>query len=153
MMYPFLSPLESCTFEKADGSTYSLKLNWTVRPDDVTEKLKNAYNGDKLPIELNWPLENIAWISMPTYAPNIAASDYQAMLSAIEQQHSKLMQAKAVVLDLRHNQGGSSMWRSKCPQHLGQEQFKYGAISHKNTQVWWRTSKGNTTILRCSRKP
>ena len=147
---PFLSPLERCTFEKADGSAYSLKLNWRIRPDTVSENLKNAYNGDKLPIELNWPLEDIAWISMPTFAPNEQQqADYQAMLSAIEQQHDKLMQAKAVVLDLRHNQGGSSMWSEQIASALwGSEQFKYGRYElHKNTQVWWRTSKGNTDYL------
>eukprot|EP00487_Bulimina_marginata_P007202 TRINITY_DN27868_c0_g1_i1.p1 TRINITY_DN27868_c0_g1~~TRINITY_DN27868_c0_g1_i1.p1 ORF type:complete len:104 (+),score=7.33 TRINITY_DN27868_c0_g1_i1:265-576(+) len=51
---------------------------------------------------------------MPTFSPNeLQIADYQTLLDELTKQRGKLLNAKTVVLDLRHNQGGSSFLEFK----------------------------------------
>lgn len=147
---PFLPKLKNCDFVNANGATYSVILKWSVRPKSVSKQLKYAYNGDELPIGLGWPSKNIAWVAMPTFSPNeLQIADYQTLLDDLTKQRGKLLNAKTVVLDLRHNQGGSSFWSLKVAEQLwgehivNQKRAQYG----RNTQVWWRASEENTNYV------
>ncbi|NMF47576.1 peptidase [Pseudoalteromonas arctica] len=144
---PFLTPLKECKFVKANGNTYTQVLNWSVRPKSASRHLENAYNGDKLPIDLTWPEKNIAWIATPSFSStDKQTAAYNKVFEKIQQQRSKLLTAKAVVLDLRHNQGGSSYWSSQIAKELWGEKVVEQKANDKsqNTQVWWRASKDNT---------
>ncbi|MCK8116907.1 S41 family peptidase [Pseudoalteromonas sp. 2CM37A] len=144
---PFLTPLKECEFVKANGDTYTHVLNWSVRPKSVSKHLENAYNGDELPIDLTWPEKSIAWIAMPSFSSTEKqTAAYNKVFEKIQQQRSKLLTAKAVVLDLRHNQGGSSYWSSQIAKELWGKKIVEQKVNNtsQNTQVWWRASKGNT---------
>ncbi|PLT24216.1 S41 family peptidase [Pseudoalteromonas sp. MelDa3] len=144
---PFLTPLKACEFVKANGDTYTQVLNWSVKPKSASKHLENAYNGDELPIDLTWPEKNIGWIAMPSFSStDKQTAAYNKVFEKIQQQRSKLLTAKAVVLDLRHNQGGSSYWSSQIAKGLwGQKVVEQKANNtSQNTQVWWRASKDNT---------
>ncbi|MDN3384102.1 S41 family peptidase [Pseudoalteromonas sp. APC 3358] len=144
---PFLTPLKECEFVKANGDTYTQALNWSVKPKSASKHLENAYNGDELPIDLTWPEKNIGWIAMPSFSStDKQTAAYNKVFEKIQQQRSKLLTAKAVVLDLRHNQGGSSYWSSQIAKGLwGQKVVEQKANNtSQNTQVWWRASKDNT---------
>ena len=147
---PFLTPLKECEFVKANGDTYTHVLNWSVRPKSASKHLENAYNGDELPIDLTWPEKNIGWIAMPSFSStDKQTTAYNKVFEKIQQQRSKLLTAKAVVLDLRHNQGGSSYWSSQIAKGLwGQKVVEQKANNtSQNTQVWWRASKDNTDYV------
>jgi len=147
---PFLTPLKECEFVKANGDTYTHVLNWSERPKSVSENLTNADNGDKLPIDLTWPEKNIGWIAMPSFSVNDKQTvAYNKVFEKIQQQRSKLLTAKAVVLDLRHNQGGSSYWSSQIAKELWGEKVVEQKANNtsQNTQVWWRASKDNTDYV------
>lgn len=147
---PFLPPLKTCNFVQSSGVAYSLQLQWVERPDSVNQHLVNAYNGDKLEVGLHWPVEDIAWIAMPTFAPNeTEKSNYQQLFADLARQREQLLTATAVVLDLRHNQGGSSFWSLKIAEQLwGQQIVNYRKDKHdEKTQVWWRASKDNTQYV------
>ncbi|MEM5549102.1 S41 family peptidase [Pseudoalteromonas fuliginea] len=147
---PFLTPLKECEFVKANGDTYTHVLHWSVRPKSVSKHLENAYNGDELPIDLTWPEKNIGWIAMPSFSStDKQTTAYNKVFEKIQQQRSKLLTAKAVVLDLRHNQGGSSYWSSQIAKGLwGQKVVEQKANNtSQNTQVWWRASKDNTDYV------
>ncbi|MGO2131045.1 MAG: S41 family peptidase, partial [Pseudoalteromonas prydzensis] len=147
---PFLPKLKTCDFVKANGSTYSVQLQWTERPESVKQHLVNAYNGDKLAIGLHWPTEGIAWIAMPTFSPNEQQkADYQQLFVDLSKQRAQLLTAKAVILDLRHNQGGSTFWSLKVAEQLwGQQLVTYRKEqASEKTQVWWRASKDNTEYV------
>ncbi|MGP5159399.1 S41 family peptidase [Pseudoalteromonas sp. KG3] len=147
---PFLPKLKTCDFAKANGSTYSVQLKWTERPESVKQHLVNAYNGDELAIGLHWPTEGIAWIAMPTFSPNEQQkADYQQLFVDLAKQRAQLLTAKAVILDLRHNQGGSSYWSLKVAEQLwGQQVVTYRKEqASEKTQVWWRASKDNTEYV------
>ncbi|MCQ8820080.1 S41 family peptidase [Pseudoalteromonas agarivorans] len=144
---PFLTPLKECEFVKANGDTYTHVLNWSVRPKSASKHLENAYNGDELPIDLTWPEKNIAWIAMPSFSSTEKqTAAYNKVYEKIQQQRSKLLTAKAVVLDLRHNQGGSSYWSSQIAKELWGKKIVEQKVNNtsQNTQVWWRASKDNT---------
>jgi len=147
---PFLSALKTCDFAKANGSTYSVKLQWAEQPKRVKQHLVNAYNGDELPIGLHWPSKDIAWIAMPTFSPNEQLqADYQTLFADLAKQRAQLLTAKTVILDLRHNQGGSSYWSLKVAEQLwGQQIVSYRKEkTNAKTQVWWRVSKDNTEYV------
>ena len=147
---PFLTPLKECEFVKANGDTYTQALNWSVKPKSASKHLENAYNGDELSIDLTWPEKNIGWIAMPSFSStDKQTAAYNKVFEKIQQQRSKLLTAKAVVLDLRHNQGGSSYWSSQIAKGLwGQKVVEQKANNtSQNTQVWWRASKDNTDYV------
>lgn len=147
---PFLTPLKECEFVKANGDTYTQILNWSVRPKSVSKHLENAYNGDELPIDLTWPEKNIAWIAMPSFSSTEKqTAAYNKVFEKIQQQRSKLITAKTVVLDLRHNQGGSSYWNSQIAKELWGKKVveQKTASTTQNEQVWWRASKDNTDYM------
>ena len=56
---------------------------------------------------------------------------------------------KRQVLDLRHNQGGSSYWSLQIAKRLWGEKIveQKAADLSQNTQVWWRASKDNTDYM------
>ena len=148
---PFLTPLKECQFIKANGQAYSKTLDWSVRPKSVSKHLTHAYNGDELTTDLTWPAQNIAWIAMPSFSVNDKqAADYKKVFEKIKQQRSKLLTAKAVVLDLRHNQGGSSYWSSQIAKELWGKKVveQKTAGTTQNEQVWWRASKDNTNYVK-----
>lgn len=147
---PFLTPLKACEFVKANGDTYTHVLNWSVKPKSASKHLENAYNGDELPIDLTWPEKNIAWIAMPSFSStDKQTAAYNKVFEKIQQQRSKLLTAKAVVLDLRHNQGGSSYWSSQIARELWGENVLEQKENNtfQNEQVWWRASIDNTDYV------
>ena len=147
---PFLTPFKSCDFVKVSGATYSVRLEWSERPKNVRQHLVNAYNGDELEVGLHWATQEIAWIAMPSFSPNEEQkARYRQLFTDLAEQREQLLTAKAVILDLRHNQGGSTYWSMKIaeqlwgPQHVTSRREQLA----KNTRVWWRASKDNTQYL------
>lgn len=146
---PFISLPKRCEFDTAKGKQ-SLTLSWYERPQVALDALQADFNGDRLPVGLSWH-KDIAWVAMPTFTPDendIAA--YNKLVSELTAQRDKLQQAKAIVLDLRHNQGGSSLWSERVAKALWGE----GRVSRRleargaATQVWWRASPGNTEYVK-----
>jgi hypothetical protein len=75
---------------------------------------------------------------------------YETLFSTLKQQQATLLQAKAIVLDLRHNQGGSSYWSTQIAAELwGQAQVQArGQALFSQTEVWWFASPGNTAHVK-----
>jgi hypothetical protein len=148
---PFNPPLQQCQFLAADGNTVTRQLNWRNRPAAAMQYIEAAYNGDKLPIGLSWPQQQIAWIAMPTFQPEPQdVTLYETLFSTLKQQHATLLQAKAIVLDLRHNQGGSSYWSAQVAAELwGKAHVEARSEAlFSQTEVWWFASPGNTAYVK-----
>lgn len=148
---PFNPQLKQCQLVKTGDEAVAVTLNWQPRPESAMQHVKAAYNGDKLAVGLSWQQKDIAWIAMPTFSPE--ADDvkrYESLFSSLEQQRAQLLQAKAIVLDLRHNQGGSSYWSKQVASLLwGKEQVEslHSAL-FSHTEVWWFASPGNTEYVK-----
>jgi len=167
---PFTPPLKQCDFKRADGSIQKLQLSWTVRPDAVQPYAQAAYDGDPIDVGLYWHqagtarktasvtaaaqqsnTPEVAWIAMPTFNPSqTEISQYESLFSNLQQQKARLQQAKAIVLDLRRNQGGSSYWSFQVAGLLwGKELVQQKATAlFANTEVWWFASAGNTAYVK-----
>jgi hypothetical protein len=147
---PFNKPLQQCQFVKTGNEAVEVKLNWTDRPESAMQHVNAAYNGDKLPVGLSWQ-KDIAWIAMPTFSPEPDEIKlYETLFSSLEQQRTPLLEAKAIVLDLRHNQGGSSYWSHQVAGILwGKQLFERKSTAlFSNSEVWWFASSGNTDYVK-----
>ncbi|HJS13897.1 MAG TPA: peptidase [Rheinheimera sp.] len=147
---PFNKPLQQCQFLKADNAVVDLRLNWVDRPESAMQYVTAAYNGDKLPVGLSWQ-QDVAWIAMPTFSPEPdEIKQYETLFSSLEQQRPLLLKAKAIVLDLRHNQGGSSYWSHQVAGILwGKPLFERKSTAlFSRTEVWWFASRGNTDYVK-----
>ncbi len=148
---PFNPRLKQCQLVKPGTEAVAITLNWQPRPESAMQHVKDAYNGDKLPVGLSWQQKDVAWIAMPTFSPE--ADDiklYESLFSSLEQQRSALLQAKAIVLDLRHNQGGSSYWSVQVASALwGKKRVEsLRTALFSKTEVWWFASPGNTDYVK-----
>ena len=88
---------------------------------------------------------------MPTFAPDTAdIARYDALFATLDERPPALLSARALVLDLRHNQGGSSNWSLRVAQALWGRRTvdavmtRYGASEH----VRWRATPGNLATVR-----
>jgi hypothetical protein len=136
-----------------------------VQPD-----AQAAYDGDPLDVGLYWHqaaaarkntavaaaaqhsnTPEVAWIAMPTFSPSkTEISQYELLFNSLQQQKTRLQQAKAIVLDLRRNQGGSSYWSKEVAGLLwGKELVEQKANAlFAGTEVWWFASAGNTAYVK-----
>lgn len=147
---PFNRPLQQCQLRQPDGVTVTVELKWRPRPESVMPQVEAATNGDKLPVALSWPHAQVAWIAMPTFSPDPAdIQRYEQLFADLQQQRTQLLAAKAIVLDLRHNQGGSSYWSTQVAYQLwGKQRVDHLREAHfSRTKVWWFASPGNTAYV------
>lgn len=147
---PFNSPIQQCQLRQTNNEIITVTLTWRPRPESVMPQVEAATNGDKLPVALSWPHAQVAWIAMPTFSPDPAdIKNYEKLFTDLQQQRPKLLEAKAIVLDLRHNQGGSSYWSTQVAFKLwGKQRVEHlhQALFSK-TKVWWYASAGNTAFV------
>ncbi|WP_404408110.1 peptidase [Pseudidiomarina marina] len=146
---PFVQSPSTCQFVNNQGATHSLKLTWSEMPEQATQAITFALNGDRIPVGLAWR-GSLAWIAMPTFGPEAEdVARYEQLFKDLQEQQDKLAGATAVILDLRHNQGGSSYWSRKVAEGLWGEapvnQLRQEKFS--STEVWWRASAGNTAYM------
>jgi hypothetical protein len=147
---PFLDPLRRCEIQTADRQRREVTLDWRSMPDSAYDLIGSVTNGDRLPIELQWHEERWPWIALPTFQPDESeVKAYDELVRAIEAQRERLLKAPAIVLDLRHNQGGSSQWSVRVASTLwgaDRVQRRRNAWSAKS-QTWWRASPENTSFV------
>ena len=142
---PFVRPPRRCRFQTPGGMETRV-LAWTAVNADYQAWRQNAYNGDSHPVGETEPARGLVWIAMPTFEPDAAQRDaYRAMISAISDDRGKVLNARAVVIDLRANQGGSSDWSLDLAGALwgrGRVDRAMGAYN-RGVQIWWRASRDN----------
>ncbi len=147
---PFVTLPRSCTFEQ--GSKRDVRtLAWSALPDYYQEWKNGSANGDLLPIGLTEKAPGLFWYALPDFQPDdTGVAAYKALYADTLAKRSALLGARAIVLDLRFNQGGSSNWSKILAQHLWGEQRVDSALKtyFKKTQVWWRPTKGNLAAIK-----
>ncbi|MBC8794234.1 MAG: hypothetical protein C6Y20_21825 [Tagaea sp. CACIAM 22H2] len=88
---------------------------------------------------------------MPDFSPDEAgAAAYQALFAELEARADALRGARAVVLDLRHNNGGSSLWSLRIAERLWGKPAVESARQRAGakTKVLWRPTPGNLAEVR-----
>lgn len=143
------SPPPYCTFRRGSRTT-RLKLNWSPAPNDLAERLKKASDGERTPIGLHEPRPGLFLIGLPDFDPDEAGrAAYRHLFAELRSERARLQQAKAVVIDLRYNDGGSDEWGLQTAKALwGAEAVEAErAESQKGAQIWWRASPSNTAYV------
>lgn len=147
---PFAALPQTCRFV-FDGKTEDRTLSWSPVPDYYREWRNGSINGDLLPIGIEERAPGIHWIAMPDFQPDDAGvAAYDALFETLAAKADSLRSARAVVLDLRYNNGGSSLWSRRVAEHLwGKDAVGLRAAARSaKTQVWWRPTPGNLAEVR-----
>lgn len=143
------SPPSHCTFRTGSRTT-RLKLNWSPAPSDLADKLKKASDGERTEIGLHEPRPGLFLIGLPNFDPDeVGRAAYRHLFTELRNNRARLQQAKAVVIDLRYNDGGSDEWGLQTAKALwGADAVEAErADAQKRVQIWWRASPGNTAYV------
>lgn len=147
---PFIKLPSQCRFSM-DGKSITQTLSWRDITPEMQQWRDQNYNGSTLPVGLTEPRAKLYWVSMPTFHPDETQRDaYRAMTAEVRQHRQRYLDADAVVIDLRRNQGGSSTWSGDFAMALwGQARFeRRERVLSAGQQVWWRASVDNTAHAR-----
>lgn len=146
---PFIKLPARCRFS-LDGKQTTSTLNWRPITEQGTRWRAAGYNGPTLPVGLSEPRAKLYWVSMPTFQPDEPQRDaYRAMTAEVRDHRQRYLDADAVVIDLRDNQGGSSSWSLEFAQALWGADRVTRQIDARSGQehVWWRTSPANIAYV------
>jgi hypothetical protein len=136
---PFVDVPKQCVFVRGNQEiTIDLEwreLSWDDRMDDYS-----AARGRTRPeVGLYVPEPDVYWLQASTFGPNEAqVARYE---DAFRQLHEARTTAKLVVLDLRGNNGGASVWGELFAEALWDELPDDG--EQDSEYVEWRVSEGN----------
>jgi hypothetical protein len=147
---PFATQPQSCRFV-IDGVAADRALTWSPIPDYYREWRNGSINGDLLPIGMEERAPGIQWIAMPDFQPDEAGSAaYQALFKMLAEKSVQVRSARAVVLDLRFNEGGSSLWSRRIAEGLWGKDAVAARADQRfaKTAVWWRPTPGNLAEVR-----
>jgi Peptidase family S41 len=146
---PFITLPKSCVFN-ANGKAVTKTLSWGPIPDTYQTLKNGSANGDLLPIGMTEKAPGLFWFAMPDFQPDDAGSEaYKKMYADTVANRDTLLKARAIVLDLRFNQGGSSNWSKMLAENLWGE----GRVTRSlkdyfaKTQTWWRPTPGNMAAI------
>jgi hypothetical protein len=148
---PFIRLPRRCEFDSGPGSqSFKHTLVWQARNEQSRRWLEQSYNGETLDVGLTEPRPGLFWVAMPSFQPDEAQrAAYLALNRQVGEQRQRFLDAEALVIDLRHNQGGSSTWSQDFAGVLwGAERVERRMNAYQgDLAVWWRASKGNTAYL------
>ena len=107
---PFVTLPVQCIFID-EGRESRLTLTWRDMDDGAQRLRDDSFNGVPLPIGVTQPRKGLYWFALPTFQPNDAERlAYGAMLQDVQANRARYLDADAVVIDLRGNQGGNPSW-------------------------------------------
>lgn len=147
---PFVKLPKTCLFRK-DQANDRRKLSWSAIPDYYPAWRNGSANGDLLPIGMEERAAGIFWYAMPDFQPDESGTAaYKKMYADTDVNRDTLLRAKAIVLDLRFNQGGSSNWSKMLAERLwGEARLERAFTDYSaRTQTWWRPTVGNLEAVR-----
>lgn len=147
---PFAPRPQRCVFA-LDGQEVERTLQWRDASRDVFVQARAGVAGTPLPVGLTEPRSKLFWVAMPTFDPNEQErAAYRTIYRQVREDRQRLLEADAVVVDLRGNNGGSSWWSHDFAAALwgeGRLKRRVDAATAKQ-EVWYRTSPGNIAYFR-----
>lgn len=143
-------PARECTAMEPGGSVVTHVLDWAPSPVDVAALRRAAGEGDPMPIGLSDAGHGVRWIALPSFAPDAEGrAAYARLFADLTANRAAIGSARAVVIDLRGNQGGSSTWSQRVAQSLWGEDAVDARLDEyfRQVRIWWRASEGNRAYL------
>lgn len=139
----------ACTFRSPDGRAGSYRLNW--RPADEKVFGQWAEQWRREPIGLTEPRTGIYRITLSTFSPDEQGrSQYDKLFRDLDNNAQQITAARAVVIDLRNNNGGSSSWGEDVADRLWGKAAVDSTMAKyfRHTKVWWLADSPNIAHLR-----
>ena len=147
---PFVTLPGSCMFQHK-GKVKNRTLSWSAVPDYYQVWKNGSANGDSLPIGIMERAPGIFWYALPDFQPDDAGTAaYKKLYADTATNRDNLLKARAIVLDLRFNQGGSSNWSKMLAKQLwGEARVDRSLKAYfAKTQTWWRPTTGNLAAVK-----
>ncbi|MXP10361.1 S41 family peptidase [Pseudoblastomonas halimionae] len=137
----------SCTFALPDGSRAQETLDWQPLTEAEEKWRSFGFWGDREPTALSEKRDGIFFIGLQDFAlDEDVGTDFAALYDDVRDRRDELKRAKALVLDLRRNNGGNSRWSRQLADILWGEDA-VGARTASSEDVLWRTSPDNTAHI------
>lgn len=136
---------QQCRFRKADGQVANYQLRWRTLSEEMLRSWIDE-GSKRDPIGLTEPRPGIYRISLPTFSPDAKGRlSYDRLFQDIDQNIANIAAGRAVVIDLRQNNGGSSSWGERVAYSLwGKAAVKAKLARYfRNTQEWWLADSAN----------
>ena len=135
---PFVDVPLRCVFVR-ENREFELHLEWReISWDDRRDEYTAARGRTRPEVGLYEPERDVYWLQASTFGPSEAQVEkYQDAFRQLREARST---AKLVVLDLRGNDGGSSMWADLFAEALWDESPN---DKEDSEYVEWRVSEGN----------
>jgi hypothetical protein len=140
----------SCRLKTAAGER-EIKLSWTEAPSNWYDLMALGTDGERTPIGLTEPRPGVFLIGLQDFEPDDkGAAAYKALFEEVERRHEALSGARAIILDMRYNNGGWSSWSRRLASKLWGENAVEQAMNgyFAGTQIWWRPTDGTLAHLR-----
>lgn len=147
---PFVTLPGSCMFQHK-GKVQNRTLSWSAVPDYYQVWKNGSANGDLLPIGMMERAPGIFWYALPDFQPDDAGTAaYNKLYADTATNRDNLLKARAIVLDLRFNQGGLSNWSKMLAKRLwGEARVDRSLKAYfAKTQTWWRPTTGNLAAVK-----
>lgn len=145
----FAPPPARCIFQ-ADGERLSVALQW--RDIDAGELMarRNRIRQNQAPSFGFARHGQTLWLSMPSFDGNPERAPHRELTALIAELTARSEEAHAmprIVLDLRGNGGGASLWSREIAKVLWGEAWVDAHARGGSEAVDWRASQGNIASL------
>lgn len=140
---------DRCLFRDPDGALAEHGLVWKPAPADAAALRWDAVYGERTAIGLSEPRPGILLIGLSDFNPDAQGREAYAGLLQELGESDRLAKADAIVLDLRHNNGGSSSWSRRVAEKLWGEEAVASAMDvyFAGAQVWWSADEDSAKRL------
>jgi len=129
-----------------DGAEREIALRWRPIPDQAA--FSAAYQDASVGPAAQWgvtqPTPGVFWIGVPTFNSSEATSPrLQALIDEVNA-HPEMRNARAIVIDVRGNGGGNSVWADQLALGVfGEEVIEAIDNGGRTSAVDWRASPEN----------
>ena len=140
----------SCTFQLPNGRVHEAHLPWGPEPTGMHDLFRKALAGEATPVGLSEPRRGVWLVGLSTFSPDeTGAAAYRKLYADIDQRRAALLGAKAIVLDLRFNNGGSWEYGHEIARRLWGKRSAQERLNHyfRNVRIWWRASPDNVAAM------
>lgn len=142
---PFISRLENCTIRLTSGETIIYPLVWKKAGNEVFETLRwKASFGTRPEIGMREIRPGEFWINLSNFSPNEAGvAQNRAVFAEILEHREALRNTQSIIIDMRGNQGGSSLWGHEMIEALWGEAYPKSREFKGETFTEYRLSDDN----------
>lgn len=140
---------QSCTFRGPDGRATSYRLTWSPADEKAFGQWADQWRRE--PIGLTEPRSGIYRITLSTFSPDgQGRTRYEKLFLDLDSNAQQMAMARAIVIDLRNNNGGSSSWGEDVADRLWGKAAVDAAMAKyfRHTKVWWLADRANVAHLR-----